>query len=326
MIEEKFNLGLFDEFDFPLVVTPGTEGILNASFESIQLLLEEYLPQIGAILFRGFDVGGIEGFEQFCQSHGGDLLTYENGSTPRSKVKGNVYTSTEYPADRSIILHNEMAYTRQWPKKLWFYCMQPAEEGGATPLADSREIYANMPESIRSKAEKNGIRYVRNYRPFVDLSWQRTFNTEDPKIAEQACQEMGIDFQWNGPELKTWQVCQGVTTHPETDVPVWFNQAHLFHSSTMDVKLREALSSMYSEEGMPRNAFYGNGEAIPDSDIRIISRIIDQHTIAFPWKQDDVLVIDNLLIAHGRQPFKGPRKVVVAMNGVLRDTFPLAVK
>jgi alpha-ketoglutarate-dependent taurine dioxygenase len=35
--------------------------------------------------------------------------------------------------------------------------------------------------------------------------------------------------------------------------------------------------------------------------------------VELPWRQGDILLIDNMLTAHARNPFTGPRKVVVAM-------------
>jgi len=54
-------------------------------------------------------VNGAAEFEQFIQAISGELIEYSYRSTPRSQVSGNIYTSTEYPADQSIPLHNEMA-------------------------------------------------------------------------------------------------------------------------------------------------------------------------------------------------------------------------
>jgi alpha-ketoglutarate-dependent taurine dioxygenase len=33
------------------------------------------------------------------------------------------------------------------------------------------------------------------------------------------------------------------------------------------------------------------------------------------WNTGDLLVIDNVLVGHGRRPFTGSRRVLVAMTG-----------
>ena len=35
--------------------------------------------------------------------------------------------------------------------------------------------------------------------------------------------------------------------------------------------------------------------------------------VSFAWRRGDVLMLDNMLVAHGRATFKGDRRVVVAM-------------
>lgn len=36
-------------------------------------------------------------------------------------------------------------------------------------------------------------------------------------------------------------------------------------------------------------------------------------TVLFKWQRGDILVLDNVLTAHGRRPFVGPREILLAM-------------
>ncbi len=309
-----FTFSEYDNQPLPLVVTPKNNVEMFEQLDVIKSLIEEKLPVVGAILFRGFSIGHYNQLSNLADKLCGEVISYNFGSTPRTDVGNKVYTSTDYPNERSIVLHNEMAYTSEWPRQLWFTCAVAAEEGGQTTLADSRDIYLAIPEAIREKFEKYGVKYVRNYRPFVDVSWQQTFSTDDKTEVEKTCRKLGVEFKWNGDELCTWQVCPGVSYHPDTKDPVWFNQAHLFHLSNLETNLRSALTSIYQQHELPRNALYGNGEIMPDEDVEQIKTILEKHTIPLQWQENDILLIDNMLVAHGRNPYQGERKVFCAMT------------
>nr|WP_207762103.1 TauD/TfdA family dioxygenase [Arboricoccus pini] len=276
--------------------------------------LDEALLTAGGVLLRGYTVDSVETFRGFAAAFGHPLLSYEFGSTPRSKVEGGVYSSTEYPAHREIPLHNEQSYTRDWPMRIWFHCVTASPEGGATPLADSRAIYQALDPDIRAKFAARGLRYVRNFGNGLDVPWQQVFNTQDRAEVERYCRAHEIDCTWKEDgELRTSQLCQAVATHPRTGADVWFNQAHLFHVSALDEDEREVLIDAVGEDELPRNVYFGDGEAIPDAELAEIRRVLEAEKITFPWQPGDVLMLDNMLTMHGRQSYAGPRKVVVAM-------------
>nr|WP_315465838.1 TauD/TfdA family dioxygenase [uncultured Rhodoferax sp.] len=310
---ETFELRI--EAGFPMRVSPVQPGLaLTQAQPRLQEVVDQNLLQVGGVLFSGFEVGGPEVFRTFAASFGHPLLNYEFGSTPRSKVHGGVYTSTEYPAHQHIPLHNEQAYTREWPMKIWFYCDLAAQEGGQTPIADSRAVYRAMDPDVRQRFMEKGLMYVRNYGNGLDLPWQRVFNTESRAEVEAYCTKQQIAFEWTDEgELRTRQRCQGVAQHPVTGDAVWFNQAHLFHISALAPDTREVLVDSVGEENLPRNVYYGDGSPIPDQELDHVRAVLEQHKVVFPWQQGDVLMLDNMLAAHARAPFKGPRKVLVAM-------------
>lgn len=299
----------------PLVVSPVNAGAtLQECMACILTVVKQSLPRTAGVLFRGFSVGDIETFRTFAQCFSSPLLSYEYGSTPRSQVESGVYSSTEYPAHQHIPLHAEQAYTTEWPMKIWFYSVVCAEQGGETPIADNRVIYRHIDPAIRTRLEQKKLMYVRNFGNGLDVDWQDVFNTSKPTEVEAFCQQHGIACEWKADgELRTRQICQATAIHPDTGEPVWFNQAHLFHVSNLDDEIRDTLLSIVDEEDLPRNVYYGDGTAIEDHVLPHIRDVLQQHMIVFPWQQDDVLMLDNMLAAHARRPFVGNRKVVVAM-------------
>jgi alpha-ketoglutarate-dependent taurine dioxygenase len=270
------------------------------------------LVDVGGVLLRGYSVATVDTFREFAASFGHPLLDYEFASTPRTAVSKGIYTSTEYPAHQHIPLHSEQAYTREWPMKIWFHCVTPALRGGATPIADNRAIHQRMPKKIR-ELFADGVLYVRNFGEF-DVPWQKVFNTHRRPDVEAFCRRACISWEWksNG-ELRTRQLCQAVEIHPRTGQTVWFNQAHLFHISSLQPEVRETLVEVLGIERVPRNVYFPDGRLISDSLVQDIRDVLAQEAVTFPWQAGDVLILDNMLVAHARTAFEGPRRVVVAM-------------
>jgi alpha-ketoglutarate-dependent taurine dioxygenase len=300
---------------------PAVEGVsLRQWAETNKQSVLEKLQTTGAILFRGFDLLSIESFEQLLTTLSGKLVDYSYRSTPRNQVSGKIYTTTHYPAHQTIALHNEMSYSRQWPMIIGFFCVQPAGEGGETPLADSRRVFAQIDPEIREEFIRKQVMYVRNYDDdALDLSWREVFQTDSRAEVENYCLKAGMKAQWNGDkQLRTSQVCQAVIKHPLTREMVWFNQAHLFHVSSLEQDVRSLLQST-SDGNEPRNAFFGDGSAIDEAVLDHIRSVYENEKVAFPWQRGDVLILDNILKAHGRKPYRGPRQIVVGMGRLIES-------
>jgi alpha-ketoglutarate-dependent taurine dioxygenase len=299
----------------PALIEPSLAGIDPVAWAAGNTeLVSKLLLEHGGLLFRGFPMQSEQDLERFISALSGELLEYTYRSTPRTRVSGRIYTSTEYPADQSIPFHNEMSYATEWPKKIWFLCLKPAETGGETPIADSRRVLAHIPETVRSAFREKGVMYVRNYARNLDLPWQNVFQTDDPDAVERFCHANGIGFEWrDGDRLKTWQVCQATTRHPDTGEETWFNQAHLFHFSGLEPAVRNLLLANFKEDELPRNSYYGDGSPIEPESLTAIREAYQREEVVFPWRKGDLLMLDNILVAHSRKPFTGTRKVVVGM-------------
>jgi alpha-ketoglutarate-dependent taurine dioxygenase len=298
-----------------LVVSPAVPSSVADSRQAIQGIVRRHLPTYGGVLLRGFEKLTASEFNAFAGSFGNALIRYEYASTPRTNIEAGVYSSTEYPAHQWIDQHNEQSYTREWPGHIWFFCDRSAIEGGATPVADSRQVYQKIPPEIRERFARKQVMYVRNYGNGLDVPWQQVFGTEDRHIVEAFCREREIHFEWRDDALRTWQVCQSEISHPVTGESVWFNQAHLYHVSGLPQVVRDALLAVVDEEDLPRNAYYGDGSPIEADTLDEIRAVYEQSMLSFQWREGDIMMLDNVLMSHGRAPFSGERRVLVAMSG-----------
>ncbi len=308
------------EQTLPLVVRPALKGVdLLAWATDNRALIQTRLIEHGAILFRGFGVGSAAEFERVIGVLSGETLEYRERSSPRHRVSGNIYTSTDYPADQMIFPHNENSYAASWPLKVYFFCETPAALGGETPIADVRKVFRRISPAVRERFIARKWMHVRNFGTGFGLSWQTVFQTDDPQDVERHCREAGIQYEWqDGNRLRIKQVRPAVARHPQTGEQLWFNHATFFHSTTLEANVREKLQAELGDEELPNNTYYGDGTEIEPEVMDELRAAYLEELVVFAWERGDVLMLDNMLVAHARLPYTGERKILVGMSELFR--------
>jgi alpha-ketoglutarate-dependent taurine dioxygenase len=305
----------------PLVVTPDSSDIDLVEWASKNReFLDAKLLDHGALLFRDFKLKSVAEFEAFANAVCPNLFG-DYGDLPREEVGGKVYASTPYPAEERILFHNESSHLHRWPMLIWFYCVKAAQSGGESPIVDCRQVYREMEPSVRERFERHGLMYVRNFTKGLDVSWQSFFQTTERSAVEDYCRRAAIDFEWTPDDgLRIRQLSPAVIKHPQTGESVFFNQIQLHHVSCLPASVRESLNSIVDEQSFPRNVYYGDGLPIEDSVVEYLTDLYDRLAVSFAWQERDVLMLNNMLVAHSRNPFSGPRKIVVALGAMVNQS------
>lgn len=304
------NDGMFPALvraEFPRLNLP---DLIRAERDGLYALLVDR----GALLFRGFPVQDPPGFQAAVEALCGESpMKYTEQSSPRSQLSGNIYTSTDYPPGEEIFLHNESSYQASWPGLLFFCCLQPPETGGATPLADSRKVLESIDPELRKEFVERDWMVVRNFSGRFGVPWQQAFGATDRGTVERYCREHQIEYSWAGDQLRTRAVRKAVAAHPASGAQVWFNHATFFHCTTLPADVLQGLLALVPEDELPTNTYFGDGAAIPPEALDHLRACYRAHQTRFDWQQGDILVIDNMLTSHGREPYSGPRQIAVAM-------------
>jgi Taurine catabolism dioxygenase TauD, TfdA family len=274
---------------------------------------EPALRDSGALLFRGFGIDSSAALRDCIVATSSEWASYRERATPRTAVGDNIFTSTEYPARETIPLHNENSHCVTWPLKLYFCCVTASDTGGETPLADCRSVLATIPAAIRDEFAERGWRYRRHFGQ-LGFPWQDVFGSSDRDEVEAYCRENAMDFDWGSDDsLTVTYVRPAIHAHPVTGQQVWFNHGLFFNPFSLAPDLREALIETVGVGGLAYNTTYGDGEDVPEHVLHEIAQAYRAHTRSFPWQPGDLMFIDNMLVAHGRRPFTGNRRVLVGM-------------
>jgi len=331
---ENVQTKFINQEKLPFVIEPERSISFDAFLEALREnreAIHKNTLEFGGVLFRGFPVEGAEGFNAVVDALDfGKPLNYIGGDTPRDKVKGQVYTSTEAPPSFKIPLHNEMSFIKNYPKHIYFYCDIPPTSGGETIIGDARSIYRAVDQAVKERFVERELKYLSNYygKSWVldtinrfqraHKTWMNVFETDDKKKVERHCLENAFKFQWNRKEwLQISQYCPAVIAHPETGERVWFNQAHLYDYSPKLLGFWNWLGTkiIYMRKNtVMHEIHFGNGAKVPRNDLYHIMDVLDEQTIKFPWQKGDFLVLDNVLAMHGRAPFTGKRRILAALT------------
>lgn len=283
------------------------------SKETIRQLLNKH----GAVLFRGFNIEGIDDFENLATASTTDKwVEYLEATSPRDTVKSNTATSTKYQNDKTIFFHNEKSYSATWPFNLFFYCNVAPTINGETPISDCRAMYKAIPDEIKEKFERKKLMYVRTFSNNVGIPWKKAFNVDSKEELEKYCQKNRIeDLSWKEdgtPVLKYTR--DTALIHPVTGDKCWFNHGTFFNVHSLEPEIKAFFLSTFGQEGLPYNTYYGDGEEIEEDVIMTLRGLYEKFCCQFAWQKNDVILIDNMLATHGRRPFEGERSILVTMT------------
>ncbi len=304
---------------------------------------EEQLHRAGAVLFRGFTaLRSAEDFAAVAQRMAPELLDYAGGTTPRSAVTGKIVTSTDAPRHVVIGLHQEMSYLAPSPEfpdptpdKVMFFCETAPGGGGQTPIADMRAVYKKLPGELVARFEKKGGLVLHRKLPTqkrygFEVTWSTAFGTPDRAEMEKIASQNGWRMKWakDGGLEVTHRPSPVVKNHRVTGERVWFNQAHLLHKSvapwttawlgdSLPQRLKARLLRPLIQNRFFYHSTHADGSEISLADLECIRRVVAEEMVLFDWQRGDVLLIDNKLVAHGRQPYQPPRTIFAAL---LADT------
>jgi hypothetical protein len=179
-------------------------------------------------------------------------------------------------------------------------------------------VLAALPPDLVARFEQTGWQLTRNYNELLGTPWAQAFGGDRAHV-EQYCQDNDIQFRWDsGGALRTDQRRQAVVRHLVTGERCWFNQIAFLNEWTMDPGIREYLTDEFGRDGLPFTTYFGDGTPLSPAMVDQINTAYEQNTVRHTWQRGDLLIIDNIRMAHSREPYEGDREIVVGMGAPVR--------
>ncbi|MFD7338127.1 TauD/TfdA family dioxygenase [Streptomyces violascens] len=280
----------------------------------------------GAVLVRGLRLASAADLALAAEELGVTGMVEREGFTSRQAYPDGVYSTSEWASEDQLCMHHELSYAAVVPSIALFGCLVAPERGGTTTVADGERVLDLLPDALVARFERDGWELTRTYYEF-GLTWAEAFGTDDRARVEEYCSSHSLDCIWTEEGgLRTRQRRPAVLRHPVTGRRGWFNQAAFLHESALDPLIREYLESLYGPEGLPFRTTYGNGDPISTDVVDAINAAYQSACWSEPWQAGDLLVLDNLRMAHGRDPYEGAREVLTLFGAPIRLTPPAATR
>ncbi|KIW12664.1 hypothetical protein PV08_09942 [Exophiala spinifera] len=321
----------------PLALRPSTHDDAEVSLDTVvdtikslqaqDGLLTKKLARHGTLLFRGLPIRNAEDFSKFAHAFGYRPHEIIGIVVDRPLLAPNVAPANEAPKEVLIYNHNESPQVPHAPEYIFFYSHRAPAKGGETPISSSLEIFARaqqeIPEFISELAQKgilSKVTYKVNKQYEGNSTLRQAFGKEIKDGDDAATKRAKIEAQiarYGRGKYTTWEWIDdddtlvlthrlpAIRTQPETNLPTLFTGlAAYYKTAQLNQSARRNITTQ----------LFGDGTPIPEKYLAHLAKITDELRVLHKWQQGDVLVYDNIIAQHGRQPWEGEQadRVVLA--------------
>ncbi len=253
----------------------------------------------GAVLIRGVDVDRPD-FVAFTEQYSKSFMEYVGGANNErdSAYAGSntVLTVTGGAvAKLAIPLHGEMYYTQPRPQALFFCCIRPADEDGATTICDGVSLWSALPEAARALFSERKLKYRRIY---TDESWKSVYKVDNLDAVKAICAKMNVGLTVNSDgSIETVHVCHAYNDHPA---------GRAFINSVLVWAAREYIAGI--DDSKVR---FEDGSELPKSMLMDINAIAETLTVDIPWTPGMIAIVDNMRVMHGRRAYEDAGRDII---------------
>jgi alpha-ketoglutarate-dependent taurine dioxygenase len=305
---------------------PGAPAILRTVADDPEVWAAEHrdallaaVAEHGALLVRGLGLWDRRQVGAVFRRLAGGLMAEREAFAPRERHPDGSYSSTPWPPNQPMCMHHELSYTLEVPGLMLFTCLTAPTTRGATALADGPTVLEALPPGLVERFEREGWLLTRSYNDEIGASFAEAFGMEDRAAVHQYCRANMIETEWQADGgLRTRQRRPAVVRHPVTGRRCWFNQIAFLSRWTLDPDVRDYLVEVYGDDGLPFDTCFGSGEPLGEDVVALLNEVYEAHTVREPWHPGDLLLVDNIRTAHSREPYTGPREVLVGMADPVR--------
>jgi alpha-ketoglutarate-dependent taurine dioxygenase len=307
--------------------------------------LTTLLARHGALLFRNLPIHSADDFSRFAHAFGYSPHEIIGIVVDRPLLAPNVAPANEAPPHVRIHSHNESPQVPHAPGYIFFHAhVAPAGEGtgGETPLSSSLELFRivkeEMPEFVDALARKGVLSRV-TYKVAPQYQGGSTLRqafgkhiedgddgeTRKRKIEAQLRRYGRGDFtswEWGHDEegqetLVVQHRLLVVRMQSGTGLPglftglasYWWNRKQQKQEDQARRQAGESVDgrSAKAEQGRSNvtTQLFGDGSEIPEEWLEGLFGITERIRVLHRWEEGDVLVLDNEIAQHGREPWVG---------------------
>lgn len=319
MTVASFEVVGCDSIPVVAIVPDGARAGLLGTVEWLQRCRSRLLETVrrgGAVLLRGLPVDSPAEVAAVRDALVRRPAGPQEPFALRDHLGYGVYSDLRWPPDQMLCPQHEQSYRLSFPQLIMLAGLRPAQTGGQILLADSRQVLPRLPADLVGRLHDHGWIMIRNFRNRFGVPWRDAFDVTDRHGLEAKLSQEFISYRWSDGMLRTARRRSAVVRHPVDGRSCWFNHAAFFNEFglAIDPEERQVLYEAFGRDGLTLNTLIGDGKPFTPDEVATIEGVYEQLTVPVDLGPGDVLVLDNIAVAHGRRPYTGRREVAVAMG------------